>query len=288
MHTFLRAVGFKNINNRKALDKLLNEVLKNPDRKKQYRIDEGEDFTEILKYFGNGFGILIRGIYDENRIFHIEHYFPILEGEIESVEDELTISKKSENRAFSVMCDDVRLGVLLIFYLQNSIDYIKSIEINENIPIKTSASLAALSIEGKIILPVMDNIFNDDERKEEHNMMIYDARRGNEEAIEKLAVEDIDIYMQVNERIKEEDIYSIVNTTFYPFGSESDNYSIVGTILDYSYTINSYSDETVCMMKIICNDIIFDLIINESDLCGMPMIGARFKGVIWMQGYVYI
>ena len=34
------------------------------------------------------------------------------------------------------------------------------------------------------------------------------------------------------------------------------------------------------------NDMIFDLCINKEDVYGEPGVGRRFKGTIWMQGYI--
>lgn len=289
MHTFLRAIGFSNITNRKSLDALLGEVMAHPDKKIQFKIGDGEDFTEITKRFSNLYGITVRGVYDEKGMFHVEHYFPYLEGEVDTIREELTISRKSEDREFSVMCDDVRLGVLLIFYLQNAIDYIKCVETCGDIASVNNASISGLSVDGKIILPISKNEEEENENsknKREHNKMIYEARNGNEEAIEKLAVEDIDTYAEISRRVQNEDLYSIVNTSFYPFGSESDNYSILGTILDYNFSTNEYSSETVCQMMIECNDLIFNVCINQMDLYGTPMVGARFKGTVWLQGKV--
>ena len=39
-------------------------------------------------------------------------------------------------------------------------------------------------------------------------------------------------------------------------------------------------------MKVECNDLIFEICINEKDLEGEPAIGRRFKGTVWMQGSV--
>lgn len=44
--------------------------------------------------------------------------------------------------------------------------------------------------------------------------------------------------------------------------------------------------EQVYIMKISCNEISFDTCINQKDLVGEPAIGRRFKGNIWMQGYI--
>jgi hypothetical protein len=35
-----------------------------------------------------------------------------------------------------------------------------------------------------------------------------------------------------------------------------------------------------------CNDLNFDICINEKDLMGSPEIGRRFKGTIWLQGKI--
>ena len=39
-------------------------------------------------------------------------------------------------------------------------------------------------------------------------------------------------------------------------------------------------------MNINCNELNFDICINKDDLYGEPEIGRRFKGVLWMQGFI--
>ena len=39
-------------------------------------------------------------------------------------------------------------------------------------------------------------------------------------------------------------------------------------------------------MTLNCNDLIFEMCINQEDLYGEPAVGRRFKGMIWMQGYI--
>ena len=50
-------------------------------------------------------------------------------------------------------------------------------------------------------------------------------------AIETLTLDDIDMYSQVSKRLANEDIFSIVDTYFMPYGIECDLYSIMGEIL---------------------------------------------------------
>ena len=49
---------------------------------------------------------------------------------------------------------------------------------------------------------------------------------------------------------------------------------------------NVRTEEAVYEMRIACNDIELDVCINEKDLMGIPEVGRRFKGVVWLQGYV--
>jgi hypothetical protein len=90
----------------------------------------------------------------------------------------------------------------------------------------------------------------------------------------------------ISRRAKKEDIYSIVDTSFIPFGSESDNYSIIATITESNIITNTYTKEEVYDLQLVCNDITFRLCINKEDLIGEPIVGRRFKGNIWMQGRI--
>ena len=68
--------------------------------------------------------------------------------------------------------------------------------------------------------------------------LIAAARNGDEEAIENLTLEDIDTYSMVSRRILNEDIFSIVETYFMPYGIECDMYSVLGDILNYEVVEN--------------------------------------------------
>ena len=52
---------------------------------------------------------------------------------------------------------------------------------------------------------------------------------------------------------------------------------------EQAYTL---TDEEICVMILSCNDLQFDVCINRADLFGEPAVGRRFKGTIWMQGYI--
>jgi hypothetical protein len=77
-----------------------------------------------------------------------------------------------------------------------------------------------------------------------------------------------------------------VESSFTPFGSESDNYTILGTILDMDTVTNGYTGEEIYDFMINCNDVIFHIAMNKKDLLGEPAVGRRFKGNIWLQGMI--
>ena len=79
-------------------------------------------------------------------------------------------------------------------------------------------------------------------------------------------------------------MFSIVETSFIPYGSESDLYTVLGNILSSRQIKNSETGELIWILKIVCNDIPMEVAINAEDLMGFPSPGMRFKGVIWMQG----
>ncbi len=289
MHSYLRAIGFSNINTRAELDQIIGMVMDQPTSSYVTRKTEKSVLTEISRDFSERMGITLRGEYDDKGFFHLEHYFPHFRSHIVSTKEEVIINKRVDTDAFTGMCDDIRLGVSLIFYLQNIIDYYESKKVKDTRTIYAPIALSGLSISGSILFGVYNNEKNKEIRPNEttrRNKLIADARNGDQEAIDSLTIDDIDMFAEVSRRARREDIYSIVETSFVPYGSESDNYSIIGTILDVKLLENEYTKEHIYDLLIECNDLVYEVCINQLDLLGEPEVGRRFKGNIWMQGNI--
>ena len=287
VHSYLRAIGFSEVTDRIELEKLLGIIIDQPTEKKVFNMTNEKVFTEITKLFSKQMGITLRGEIDANGKFYMEHYFPFYKSQYMSTKEETSIIKRVDAEAYTGMCDDVRLGVSLIFYLQNVVDYFME-GINKTdrpFPI----FLSALSISGKIILPMeLDEKLakNNSADVQYRRQLIAEAKKGNQEAIDSLTIDDIDMYAMISRRAKVEDIYTIVETTFTPYGSESDNYTVLGTITDMDTLINEITGEEIYSLMISCNDVIFQVAINKRDLLGEPIVGRRFKGNIWLQGNI--
>ena len=152
------------------------------------------------------------------------------------------------------------------------------------------AVLSGLSVDGCILLPMKQKkaktLNTVDSDKKDRKQLIAEARDGDEGAMESLTMEDIDLYSSITRRIQNEDILSIVTTYFMPYGIESDQYSVLGDIIEFTEEKNIITNEKIYCIKVSCNDIIFSVCINKNDLIGEPMVGRRFKGNIWMQGSI--
>ncbi len=289
MHKFLRAVGFSKIETPKQMHNLIMEVIQTADKRSYTSNSETTMLAEFSKEFADRIGISVCGEFDEKDEFTYEYNFPFFRGTEISSEEDISVERHAEKESYAGICNDMRVGVSLIFYLQNMMDYAK-IKYGNLLPVRgTSLTLSALSTSGKIILPVNKNKADLDKIKKEttnRNKLIAQARQGDEEAIETLTLEDMDIYNAISKKIRTEDILSLVDTYFMPYGVECDQYSILAEIKECGSTKNRLTGEDLCVMTLTCNDLVFDLCMNKKDLYGEPIPGRRFKGIIWMQGII--
>ncbi len=93
-------------------------------------------------------------------------------------------------------------------------------------------------------------------------------------------------YSKVSKRLANEDVFSIVDTYFMPFGAECDMYSIMGEILAVRERINRMTGVRLYQMRLNVNELTFDVCVPADSVMGEPEIGRRFKGTIWLQGYI--
>ena len=167
-------------------------------------------------------------------------------------------------------------------------DYLSNAK-GENILTDKFVHLSALSTGGRIIFPIRqtkEQIEKCDAATKKRNKLVDMALQGDINAIDDLTLSDYDLLTNLCERIKKEDVYSIVNSSFIPSGLECDCYSVVGNILEIGAYRNEVTGEEVYNMLLECNDNIINVGINKKDLHGIPQAGCRFIGKIWLQGYI--
>ena len=296
MHLYLKAVGLGSINTRREYDKLIRQIIKESIEKSTVMYSDipylpGDKVfpAQIKHYFNKVCGISLNGFYDPKRkSFKLDYVFPFLDGSVESYESEVSIGRKTEREAFNALCDGPGRGIALIFHLSNPIDYLMSKPIMADFNDKT-VRIAAMANEGTVLLPVNKSEHQIDKCRAAtaaRNNLINLAKKGDTAAIDNLTIEDLDTYTDIYKRMHNEDVFTIVDSSFMPSGFECDSYSVVGNIVESRLLSNNYTGEDVYVMTLECNDIVFDMCINARDLIGEPAEGRRFKGRIWLQGQV--
>lgn len=96
----------------------------------------------------------------------------------------------------------------------------------------------------------------------------------------------MDMYTIISKKIQKSDVFSLVDTYFMPYGVECDQYSVLGEIMECRLVTNKITEEKIYILTISCNELTFDVCINIIDLFGEPKVGRRFKGTVWLQGFI--
>ena len=289
MHKFMRAIGFSNLNSRSKLQELLSETVMHSNRRDIARNEDNILLGEFCKDFANGLGIAVCGEFDEEEKFIYEYYYPYLEGSGVTSNEDVSVERHADKESYAGVCDEIKVGITLIFYLKNRIPYIKAQTANKLPILGTTLTLSALSVSGTIMFPIQKDAKQLQKVKKAsvtRNNLMAAARKGDEDAIETLTLEDMDMYTTISKRIQNEDVFSLVDTYFMPYGVECDQYSVLGEILGVRLVTNQVTEEKIYILTINSNELVFDVSINKEDLYGEPKMGRRFRGVIWLQGKI--
>ena len=290
MHSYLRAVGFSEIKKRREIEEIIKEVIETYDEKNVVEDYEDGIFAEFSKNYGCDCGITVCGQYDENNEFHVEYYFPFFRGTGITTDENVVIERHTAQQSFAGACDDLRIGVTLIFYLQNAAEYMLENQKGIAPEGRKSLTISGLAKEGMVLLPLQKDkeaARVERELAKNRSNLIAAARNGDEDAMESLTMEDMDTYSMISQRIIREDIFSIVDSYFMPYGIECDQYNVMGEILDFVQFKNILTGEEIYQLTLDSNDVQFDVCINKKDLLGEPQVGRRFKGIIWLQGQLH-
>lgn len=289
MHKFLKSIGFHKINSEKDCNLILQIVEEEFNSYERIALEEELDFCELRKECGDRIGISSFGQIDGEERYFREYYVPYLKGTGVTTCADVIVERKSDVEAYIGICEDARIGSSLIFHLQNGIEYM--IESDRGLFVKnsTSVTLSGLANYGTVLLPVMKSKEQEDDWKEEQenrSRLLNAAREGDANAIESLTLDDIDTYTEVSVRLRTEDVYTIIDTYFMPYGAECDKYAILGEITNMSIVENVISRECIYILTLDVNGLQFDVSVPIDSIIGEPEIGRRFKADIWLQGYI--
>ena len=291
MHRYLRAIGFTEPPKRKDIYNLIQEGIDRT-RNRAYTTNDDDEDSLLAQFeieLGRNYGICVCGQSDEGDEFFPDYYYPYLSSDAVSTLEEPSVERRVDNDSFAGVCDDWKVGVTLIFRLRNAIEYIKNTHTSFAPLEHTSVSLTALSLEGTVMLPIYKSESDLQKKKNtelKRRRLMNAARSGDENAMKDLTIADMETYANILSHIQYEDVYSLVESYFMPYGAECELYSVMGEIKACVITRNHVTFEEVYVMTVDCNGLQFDVAINRNDLYGEPAVGRRFKGIIWLQGRI--
>ena len=189
MHKYLSAIGFKHIESKEQLKKLLEFTETSFQYEKTVKIKDELELSERIKHFTKDMGILLAGSYDKEDSYEREYYIPFFLGKGEKKFDELAIERQISKNAYVGACEYPGIGITIIYYLQNAVEYLSELKFHQLNKESVSLTLSGLASEGKILLPVMQENMSFVEKEEsirKQSKLLKEARSGDESAIESL------------------------------------------------------------------------------------------------------
>jgi hypothetical protein len=288
MILYIKALGFSKYDSKEKAEELVAQIVENPTNRYISNDKDNMIKVEYYKSFGKDFGLIVRGELDEHQELLVRTVLPYAKGRTMMDTHEVDIAENGDAFNYSGYCEERKSGTPVSFFLQNLLDYHEVEEEEDNVYIN-GVKLSLFAVEGTVILPIEKEA--DDENSELAEQMIREellkqAREGNEDAIDALEEEAIEATKVLRERLKKEDLLTILEGFFIPLGDNEDIYSVLGTILESKLLLNRVTKEKVWRIKLGCMNMVFDVYINEEDLIGKPMKGMRFKGTSWVHGII--
>lgn len=283
MHDYFAALGFFE---KSRYREMIAETIEHPDEEARTTNEDGTSTIQCNKQYGENFGVSVVGEVNELGYLDVEYCYPYVLGE-NSIYQEIQVEKHSDKNAYSGVFESIHIGIPVIFYAQNFVHYLNMRKYKELFPSVNNVVVSALSKEGMIILSVQKDPRQAEKELKinyKYDRLVQEARKGDMEAIENLTLEDMDLYSQISKRTKKEDVLTIVDSYWMPYGIETDKYSILGTITNVKEDENRKTHEKVYILSVVCNCVDIQVCISKKCLQGEPKVGRRFKGVIWLQG----
>ena len=287
MNQYYRAIGFSTIKSLHQLDRIHKDILRNPDRRNVVSHSLSHSLVQLDRsYSPEGLGISLIGEMDSEGNLLVEYAYPyILPGNYVYM-DEVQVERISGRSGYYGVIDNINLSV--IFTLQNIAEITGALW-RGTLPLTLITRLSGLSLSGRILLPIQksetDLQYESDRRMEELTN-IRMVRRGDNELLERMMMQEMDVKDTLDHRMISEDVMSIVDSSMIPYGLETDTYDILGTIVNLTETENSQTGEHILLLDVACLYYVIRVAIHRDDLIGEPMIGRRFRGITWLQGIV--
>ena len=251
-------------------------------------------------------------------------FVPFVDGQVLNIfpMDHIVVERLIRDESYVVDAGPVTSGVTLVFSLQNPGEYLELMEEVENLPgesrkfevnarsdlgdmelqaVGGAASFGALASSGRILLPMSPDRksaypyfppfkqvrrpLSDDPTP----LQDLDQLAALAEHSDRIFDNQIALAHSAGKRMANgENLYSVVDTMFMPFGAECDLYSVLGEIEEVLEDKNRITGTELWILLLNCNGIRMTLSVPKKSCEGVPAKGRRFEGDIWLRGAVHL
>lgn len=287
MHSYLKSIGFNNIT-RHDLEIILKDIEVHPDIQGVTDLDRKNDdrIVEFRKNYSHDMGIAVIGSLQSDG-FRLEYYYPYFCGSSDSSHEDVEIVRMSDREMFQGILDDDNVGIDLVFHLIDEIsiihaDYETGEEVNHG-----KVRLSGMCDTATVLFPLDDEIKPDDTYlASDLADMMKRALGGDVAAVTELSMDDLRVYEELSNRLKSEDVLTILSSYIMPLGIESDKYTVLGEIKSKKQYMNSVTHQIIWVIGMVVNGINIDVCVNRENMIGEPAVGMRLKCNLWLQGRI--
>lgn len=300
MESPITAIGFSEIDKKYTIEEIVGEILEKPTKQQASRNKSKDIIAEYVKEFEKDTYVMVRivvrpeegkediRIDKEETTIEVEQCEPYLDTRFTLNVEDLSVEEIDDEYNYYAICEEKETGIQFIFWLQNVIEYTEAVAHGQSF---NKVKVAALAMEGTIVLPVEqdeEDATAQKEEKEKIKVMLQKAREGDEEAKMQLEEEEQELDDLLKERLYEEDFLTIMGGYFIPTTLVDATYAILGEIKTVDTRKNSKTGEEMYLFTLDVNDMPLEVMVNKKHLVGYPTVGMRFMGTCWMQGTVVI
>ena len=293
MRNYLCSIGLKEIQNAPdtKLRNLLATASKNPTQEHLFTVpNSGESRRIARREFDGGLG-LSQGGFVVQSCFRRVYYYPYVIGTTLTPAAKCEIYPRHDGLSVLGVWDYPAFGCTAIFHLVNAWDHMESLPLSGQELKPTGVRLSGLAADGMILIPMEKT---EEDRKFQKKYL--ETMKRDEEAwaqgdfaASNRVMRQNDLSGRASMRMMgRDDLYSIIDTFFLPEGFESDTYQILGDIVAARQVSNDISGERVWILDVSVCGTIITVAVGASDLRGEPAIDRRFRGNIWLQGYIEV
>lgn len=282
----LSAIGMSRYTDQQSIDGFISKQLMEGRLRAQHYMKEGKVHVEMYKEMGP-FQLIMRGVLEPDHYIRIGTICPaikekrgyeMVECEIHEDDHDDLYMFGQEKSTLEGVC--FRVTEVNRFYKDK-----KLMEVE-----RTFASCYGLSFEGKVLLGIdrsEDDVAAIEEVEARRRGLLRRAMEGDETAIQQIQSDDDLTEQEIEDRLKQEDVYSIFDGFLYPAEGEHDNYyTVLGDIVYVNKLMNAETEEWCYYLDLNVLGQILRVCINPCDLLGKPMVGCRFMGKVSFFGRI--